>query len=56
MQHAARQTQGYAVLSFKVLVDSNGNPVAWFLDGPARLIEPRNCHELARWLCGLEVE
>lgn len=52
MQHEARKTQGYAVVSIQILVNGDGNPIVWF-EPTMRRIEPRQCDELAKFLTGL---
>jgi hypothetical protein len=41
MQHVAGRTQGYAVMSIQILLDSSGNPRLWF-EPTMKLIEPRS--------------
>lgn len=55
LQHEARKTEGYAVVSVSILIDGNGNPVTWTEPNLVRL-EPKSACDLGLLLASLGVD
>jgi len=47
LQHEARKTQGFAILSdFRILIDANGNPIQWTDVRMTKLMPKAECNDV----------